>query len=84
MIWSGSGGAWARFEASVGVLFVRCGNGRWRGFCGLVGNVGEVLGDELRGVWSVLCWCLIGEGVAAVMPLILGSFAVFMLAYSSK
>lgn len=73
MVWSDSCGSWTRLVASVGVLLAWRGNGLWRGFRGLVGNVYGLVDDWLR--------C---EGVAAVMPFILGCFVLFMLAYSSK
>ena len=50
MIWSDWRGSWARLRASVGVLLDWRGNGRWRGFRGLVGNVWEVIEDGMKGV----------------------------------
>ena len=48
MVWSGSRGAWARLVASVDVLLAWRGNGRWRGFCGLVRAFERLLTDALE------------------------------------
>lgn len=77
MIWSDWRGSWARLRASVGVLL------DWRGnwsMEGLSWACGECLGGD-RG-WNE--GSLSGEGVAVVMPFILGRFVLFILAYSSK
>lgn len=43
-----------------------------------VGGVLWACGECLRGGWRLFEGCLIGEGVAAAMPFILGCFCVFL------